>query len=256
MMENDKYIIFLDIDGTVFDGKKIPENNIIALRRARAEGHKVFINTGRANCIVTKEMLEAIEPDGVVSAMGTAIFVGDKLIYSALMNEEDVEYLVRFGDERGMFVIIESIERLVCLNGPAFAGQSNFISEADELRRIYPDMNISKISFMRHLTDEETDILKKRFSSVYVHRSYAEIPTPGHNKATAIARVCEYYGIDVSHSIAMGDSGNDYDMVKFAGIGVAMGNATEQIKSVADFITLKCEEGGVAYALEKLIFGE
>lgn len=255
-IEKGKYIIFLDIDGTVFDGEKVPERNIMALRRARAEGHKVFLNTGRAHCIVTKEILDAVEPDGVVCSMGTAIFVGDECIYSAVMDEDDVNYLVKFGDERDIFVIIESVEQLVSLKGPGYLNQNNFIYRAEELREKYPDMKVSKVSFMRLLTEEEQNLLKKRFHSVYVHEKYAEIPPEAHNKATAIARVCEYYGTNVAHSIAMGDSGNDDEMVKFAGIGVAMGNATENIKKVADFITLNCEDGGVGYALEKLVFGE
>jgi hydroxymethylpyrimidine pyrophosphatase-like HAD family hydrolase len=123
-----------------------------------------------------------------------------------------------------------------------------------ELREKYPDMNISKISLMRHLSDDDLKMLESRFPVVYAHDSYAEIPTEGHNKATGIARVCEYYGVDVSRSIAMGDSGNDDEMVKYAGIGVAMGNATDAIKSAADFITVDCAEGGVAYALEKILW--
>jgi HAD superfamily hydrolase (TIGR01484 family) len=115
-------------------------------------------------------------------------------------------------------------------------------------------MNISKISFMRQLTKEEQDELEKRFCSLYVHEKYAEIPPENHNKATGIARVCEYYVTNVAHTIAIGDSGNDDDMVRFAGIGVAMGNATEKIKAAADFVTLDCEDGGVAYALQKFIF--
>ena len=253
-LENDKYIIFLDIDGTVFDGECVPEENKKALARARAAGHKIFLNTGRAHCIVTKEILDAVKPDGVISAMGTSIFAGDELIYSAVMNEDDVQYLVKFGDERDMFVIIESIERLVSLKGPAFLGQDNIIWSAAELRENYPDMNVSKISLMRRLSDEEMSILQKRFPMVYRHEDYAEISPVGHNKATGIARVCEYYGADVAHTIAMGDSGNDDDMIKFAGIGVAMGNATEEIKAVADYITLTCGEAGVAHAIEKFLF--
>lgn len=253
-IEDGKYIIFLDIDNTVYDGKKVPEKNIIALARARAEGHKVFINTGRAHCIVTKDIIDAVKPDGIISAMGTAIFIGDEQIYSAVMDEDDIEYLVKFGDDRDIFVIIESVEKLVSLKGPAFLGQNNFLGSASELREKYPDMNVSKISLMKHLSGEEIKILESRFPIVYAHENYAEIPTAGHNKATGIARVCEYYGIDVLRSIAMGDSGNDDEMIKFAGIGVAMGNATEKIKAAADFITLDCKDGGVAYALEKFIF--
>lgn len=253
-LEQGKYIIFLDIDGTVFDGKKVPEKNILALARARSEGHKVFLNTGRAHCIVTKDILDAIKPDGLVTAMGTSVFIGNEQIYSSVMDEDDIEYLVKFGDERDIFVIIESVEKLVSLKGPAFLGQNNLISCASELREKYPDMNISKISLMTHLSDEDIKLLETRFPVVYVHENYAEISAFGHNKATGISLVCEYYGVDISRSIAMGDSGNDDEMIKIAGIGVAMGNATDRIKEVADFITLDCDDGGVAYALEKFIF--
>lgn len=255
-IEQGKYIIFLDIDGTVFDGRNVPEKNKEALCRARAEGHKVFLNTGRADCIVTKEILEAVKPDGVVSAMGTAVVIDGKLIYSATMDEDDVQYLIRFGDERGLFVVIESVEKLVSMHGSAYSGQENFLDNAEEFRLQYPDMNVSKISFMKHLDDEEVKELEKHFDKVYNHSGYAEIPARGNNKATGIERVCEYYGTDIAHSIAMGDSGNDDEMIKFAGIGVAMGNATENIKAVADMVTLSCKEGGVAYALEKLIFNK
>ena len=254
LIEKDKYIIFLDIDNTVFDGKKVPEKTAKALEKAKMLGHKVFLNTGRAHCIVTKDIVDAVKPDGIVSAMGTAIFVGEECIFSALMKEEDVRFLVKYGDDIGAFVIVESIEKLVSMHGPGFLGQSNFIEKAEELYSSYPDIKVSKISIMRTLPDEDLSMLREKFPAVYSHSGYTEIPPEGCNKATGIARVCEYYGTDVAHSIAMGDSGNDYDMIKFAGIGVAMGNATDDIKEIADFVTTRCEEGGVAYALEKLLF--
>ncbi|MBO5023513.1 MAG: HAD family phosphatase [Clostridia bacterium] len=250
----DKYIIFLDIDNTVFDGKRVPEKTAKALAKAKELGHKVFINTGRAHCIVTKDIIDAIRPDGIVSAMGTSIFVGDECIFSALMKEEDAKFLVKYGDDIGAFVIIESVEKLVIMHGQGFMGQDNFIEKAEDLYTSFPDMKVSKISIMRTLPDDDLAMLRARFPAVYSHSGYTEIPPEGCNKATAIARVCEYYGTDVAHSIAMGDSGNDYDMIKLAGIGVAMGNATDDIKEVADFVTTRCEEGGVAYALEKLLF--
>ncbi len=253
-LENGKYIIFLDIDNTVFDGKEVPAKTAAALAEAKRRGHKVFLNTGRAHCIVTQDIIEAVKPDGVISAMGTSIFVGDKCVFSALMEKDDVDFLVKYGEEIGVFTIIESVERLVSMKGPAFMGQNNFIDKAEELYTAFPDMKVSKISFMKKLPDEDVAMLRAKFPAVYSHSGYVEIPPEGCNKGTAIARVCEYYGTDVAHSVAMGDSGNDYDMVKFAGIGVAMGNATDDIKEVADFVTTDCKDGGVAYALEKLIF--
>ena len=249
----DKYIIFLDIDGTVFDGECVPEENKKAIARARAAGHKIFLNTGRAQCIVTKEILDAVKPDGVISAMGTAIFIGDDCIYSATLPERDAKYLIKYSEEHGIFAIIESIERLVSINGPAFLGQENFISSADELSVLYPDMKVSKISLMADIPEGDIEVFRTLFQAVYKHPTFTEIPPKGCNKATGIARVCEYYGADIAHTIAIGDSGNDDDMIKFAGIGVAMGNATEEIKAVADYVTLICGEAGVAHALEKIL---
>ncbi len=249
----DKYIIFLDIDGTVFDGESVPEENKKALAKARAAGHKVFLNTGRAHCIVTKEILDAVKPDGVISAMGTSIFIGDDCIYSAALPESDARYLIKYGEEHGIFVIIESIERLVSMNGPAFMGQENFISAAEELSVLYPDMKVSKVSLMADIPEGDVAVFRTLFPAVYKHPTFTEIPPEGCNKATGIARVCEYYGADVARTIAIGDSGNDDDMIKFAGIGVAMGNATEEIKAVADYVTLTCGEAGVAHALEKFL---
>ena len=255
-LEKDKYIIFLDIDGTVFDGTGVPERTAKALTRAKSAGHKIFLNTGRADCIVTKEIRDAVDPDGVVSAMGTAIFVGEECIYSAYMSKEDAQFLVSFGEEQGVFVIIESIEKLVSMNGPAFLGQENFLDKAEDLFTKYPEMNVSKVSFMQTLAEEALAVLRERFVGVYAHSGYVEVPTGDCNKATAISRVCEYYGVGIDRAIAMGDSGNDLDMVRFAGIGVAMGNATADIKAAADLVTLSCEEGGVGYAIEKLVFGD
>ncbi len=252
----DKYIIFLDVDSTVFDGKAVHERTVKALARAKKEGHLVFLNTGRAHCILFDEFMKPVDPDGVVGSMGTGVSVGDEIVYSAEMPREDVEFLMRFGEERGLMTLAESVEKLVLMNIPeALYGQNHFVRTTDEFFEKYPDMRVSKISYMQKMSGEHIAELRERFpQSVYVHSKYTEIPARGCNKATGIARVCEYYGVGVEQTIAIGDSGNDDDMLKFAAIGVAMGNATQEIKEIADFITTDCREGGVGYALEKLLF--
>ena len=107
---------------------------------------------------------------------------------------------------------------------------------------------------MNPVSERDIDILKNGDRVVYAHRDYIEIPTRGCNKATGMKIVCDHFGLDVRQSIAMGDSINDEDMIAYAGIGVAMGNADEYIKSIADHITSPCGDGGVADAIEKLIF--
>ncbi|KOA20796.1 sugar phosphatase YidA [Clostridium homopropionicum DSM 5847] len=80
-----------------------------------------------------------------------------------------------------------------------------------------------------------------------------EILSKGVTKGTGIQLIAEKLGIHKDDVICIGDSGNDIDMINFAGLGVAMGNATTEIKEVADFVTLSNEEDGVAHVINKFI---
>lgn len=71
------------------------------------------------------------------------------------------------------------------------------------------------------------------------------------NKGVALEAVCEYFGIPTAQSIAFGDSMNDAEMLRAAGIGVAMGNSSEQVKLLADQVCESCAEDGVAKALTR-----
>ena len=250
-----KYIIFLDVDGTIYEGGEVLDKTSDALIKAKMRGHKVFLNSGRMQCIIPHTVLEKVRPDGVVGGMGTAITIGNELIFSARMERDEVEYLMRFGEKRGFFTIAESVDRLVIMNGQEVQGQNSFVNTADEFFEKYADMPVSKISYMNAVSEDDVKALMEDGRAIYVHSDYVEIPARGCNKATGIKIVCDHLGADVEQSIAMGDSANDDDMIKFAGIGVAMGNANEYIKSIADYVTSSCSEGGVADAIEALIFG-
>ena len=63
----------------------------------------------------------------------------------------------------------------------------------------------------------------------------------------------DYLGIKKENSIAVGDSSNDIEMLKNAGIAIAMGNAEDAVKSMADFVSTDCDNGGVGYAIEMML---
>ena len=65
--------------------------------------------------------------------------------------------------------------------------------------------------------------------------------------------MCEALGIPVEQSIAVGDQSNDLTMIRIAGLGVAMGNATEEVKAVADTVTADCDHDGVAQVIEQYL---
>lgn len=83
---------------------------------------------------------------------------------------------------------------------------------------------------------------------------YFDVVQPGVSKATGIRALMDAFGIDASEVMAFGDAGNDADMLRLAGVGVAMGNASDELKSIADLVCDPCEEQGVLKVLEE-VFG-
>ncbi|MDF2963402.1 MAG: Cof-like hydrolase, partial [Paenibacillus sp.] len=85
------------------------------------------------------------------------------------------------------------------------------------------------------------------------HPLNLELNPKGINKASGIRQVCSLLGIGMSQVIAMGDSLNDESMIREAGLGVAMGNAQDEVKEFADVITATNEEHGVAKIIEQYV---
>ena len=79
-------------------------------------------------------------------------------------------------------------------------------------------------------------------------KNSGEISIKGTDKVTGIKLVMDYFGCDHEHTIAMGDGNNDITMLNFVNYGVAMGNATEKLKSVAQFVSDDVNEDGLAKA--------
>lgn len=96
-------------------------------------------------------------------------------------------------------------------------------------------------------------------SSLNITRSkpyYLEIMNPKANKAQALKLLAEHFGIEQREVMALGDSYNDLEMIQWAGLGVAMGNAPAEVKRVADYVTASNEDNGVAEALQIWIIGK
>jgi len=125
-------------------------------------------------------------------------------------------------------------------------------------RTIKDDDEILKI-----VLEEEKDVLdkitsqipKELFEEYNVIRS-VEFMKKGCNKATGIEKLAQHLGISNEEIIAIGDASNDKEMIEYAGLGVAMGNAEDEIKMLANFITKSNEEDGVAYVINKFIIND
>lgn len=270
-------IIFLDIDGTFTVPLEKPTPLAVeAVREARKNGHKVLLCTGRNMPLISQDILN-VGFDGVIASAGSHIEAEGKVILDSLLPEEGVQecmdILHRFGvycrieDPYGMYMDLE-MEELV---RQAVPNQTN--SELIRMKKEletgigiqpyakYSRMGAYKVCFIcmnLHDIEKTKPYLEDRFN--YVIHPYAsdavsfngELIRKGMDKGEGIERICAYYEEEMSATVAFGDSMNDYQMLTCAGTAVAMGNACEELKKIADRICENVENDGVYYELKRM----
>lgn len=255
-------LIFFDIDGTLVgeDGVTIPDSARRAIRRARAAGHICMINTGRTLKLVGAGLTEQAEFDGMALGCGTrVIYRGKTLLHKSFSVQEGTG-------------IIEALHRHrvdACLEG----SENNYFDSDD---RIFSDNFRRFVSYFSKFNYGSFEDAPGRFDKIYAYvdnlenmegfrreyegvldfvdrdRGFFEIMPKGFSKASAMDFVAETLGIPMEETAAIGDSSNDIPMIEHAHIGIAMGNATEDVKKIADYVSTGVQEDGIENALRWL----
>jgi len=253
-----KYALFFDIDGTLvsFKTHQIPASTIFALTQAKANGHKVFIATGRPPLIITN--LGAIEHliDGFVTTNGAFCFVGKEVIRCKEIPKDDVKVLVEDVQQKNYGLIVVG-EKDVAVLDPHGEVDRVFRQEiaVENLDQVKPLEDVLKQRILQ-LTPFFSEAYERNMmqripgcTSGRWHPAFTDITAKGADKGEGILTMAAHLGLNPLHTIAFGDGGNDTSMIKAAGIGVAMGNGLESLKQAADFTTTSVDEDGVLNAL-------
>lgn len=106
--------------------------------------------------------------------------------------------------------------------------------------------------FEEHETEDIMGNILQNCSDSRWHPAFADCVAKGVDKAVGIDKVLEYYGFDLSEAMAFGDGGNDITMLRHVGTGVAMGNASDEVKAAADIVTTSVDEDGISRILSML----
>ncbi len=250
-MKEKKYAIFLDIDNTLMYQGKIPQINIEAINKVRNNGHFVFINTARSYACIPENLKDFNLFDGFVAGIGTDLRLKKKQIFSRIMTIDELKLMANLflGDERE--VVFEG-EDLMLYISPVDSEDVAILENATDFETKYKNNRFSKMYVRGQLTQKEKDVLSTDFT-VFQHGHYAEFVKKGFDKATGMQMMIDHISIPKENCIAMGDSANDEDMLKFAGISVAMGNSIPEIKAICDYVSCDAKDGGVAEALNHFI---
>lgn len=272
--------IVLDIDGTLLNtGKIIAEKTKQALIAAQEKGIKVILASGRptTGMLELAEQLEMTKYEGfLVSYNGARVTdcLTKEVLFNQAMSIETgqaiLEHLKNFDvipmiDKEDYLYVNDVYSGMLDLPDGAFniieyeARGGNFkLSEIDDLAAFatFPINKIliaaqpeylQKIAPALHAPFDE--IVTAAFSAPF----YFEFTDKGIDKAKALNTVFPEMGIHSENIIAFGDGHNDRSIIEYAGIGVAMGNAVDALKEIADDVTLSCDEDGIAAGLEKYL---
>ncbi|MCR5054279.1 MAG: HAD family hydrolase [Lachnospiraceae bacterium] len=253
-------LLFFDIDGTLWDYKNyIPDSTRKAIRTARKNGHKAFLNSGRSRAFITNEDLLGIGFDGIVSACGTRVEYMGETIFEERVPYDLAEFTVRTANEHGFRNILEGPEYLYMDKDDFYGdmyGEKVMKEMGDRLLSIKDNWGKWEMNKLSSATNVEEDrrqecfrLLEPYYDFLIHNTLVVEMVPKGHTKGTGIKKVCELLGESIENTFAFGDSINDLDMLKDAGHGIAMGNGTDTIKEVADHITTDMMDDGIHNAM-------
>jgi Cof subfamily protein (haloacid dehalogenase superfamily) len=264
-------IAFLDVDGTILDhGKVIADSTVAAIRSARAAGTLVYLATGRAAGDIHPDVA-AIGFDGAITNGGAYATSGDTTIVADPMPRDAVEVLVAYFETHGILFFLQTNDAVYASPRvqAAIAGYMRqwlgAHGEPDE-----PQMAPQGAPRFRDLAEIDLDAVAKAVfisdATDTVERAAADLgdlfhvvpgsmPLPGGSngelgmrgttKGSAIVAVLAHLGIDSADAIGIGDSWNDVEMFEVCGVGIAMGNASDELKRLADEVTTSVRADGI-----------
>ena len=249
-------IAFFDIDGTIlrFGKPDITEKVKEALNKLQENGVLICLATGRPLVAIPK--FEGVKFDLTIAFNGSVCMAGDKVITNLVIPYEEVMTIINNATRMGRAVAIATKTKIVA-NGADEALREYFelaslkatpSPEFDEAvkEEVYQMM----LGCERSEWDEVLEGTNNARIAAWWDSAVDIIPD-GSGKGNAIKKVVEYFGFSLDETIAFGDGGNDADMLFTAGVGVAMGNASDSVKAVADEVCGGVDEDGIYYYLKE-----
>ena len=251
--------LFFDIDGTLvsFNTHKVAQSTIDGLNIAKERGIKIFISTGRPLSFINK--LEDIEHliDGYITTNGSYNFMGKSVISMHSIPKEEVLTLVDYLNKHEYPAILVGTDNTAVINHKPIVDRIVI----DTLNITNIDFSITAETVLQQdilqitpfITQEQQDIIMPQIphcASERWHPEFIDTVNKQASKGKALSDIVAYNDLLISETMAFGDGGNDISMLLKAGVGVAMGNANDNVKAMANYVTSSADDDGIYKALK------
>ncbi|HWT76964.1 MAG TPA: Cof-type HAD-IIB family hydrolase [Mobilitalea sp.] len=261
-------MIALDLDGTLNnDDKKITQKTRDALIAVQKQGVTVVLASGRPTSGLKRESdaLELEKYNGILLSYNGGKVVDattKEVLYEKSLPKETAVKLLKHIEDFPVTPIVDNGKHYYTKSKDEFMIEfesklNNMgIKEVDNVADAL-DFNPVKVliaapnEYLMPASEKIMEPFQKELSFVQSTPFYLEATMKGINKASSLQAVCDKLNIKSEEVMAFGDERNDLKMIEFAGLGVAMGNACDMLKEVADEITLSNNEDGIAHTLKK-----
>lgn len=259
-------LIAIDIDDTLLnDDIIVTENTKAALKRAIESGVTVTLATGRMFSSAQKIARQINLNVPIITYQGALVktLLDGKVLYEKNVPAAPARELLQYAQQHGLHIqlyvddVLYAAEENERLQKYATLVNMTYSIEPDLTKLIEQPNHKMLMIDEPNVIDHHLSILQQRFGHVlHLTKSkphYLEVTNPEATKGHALQFMAEHIGCTMEQTIAIGDALNDREMVQVAGLGVAMGNAVEELMNLADYVTLSNNEDGVAHVIEKFV---
>lgn len=265
-------LLAVDMDGTVLNSdKKISPRTKAAIDNLISRGVYVVVSTGRglAELSEYRDDLRNMHYGILISGGLFYDFINDKPIKINAVDEQTILQLIDFGLEENAMIHLHTVRESIAREDDI---QNMAAFDMAIYQRMFDHVCTRCDDFKKYVHEHPGDVVKvnlyhrdktsrdrnfARISKLNLSISYAEaqnleVSPANVTKASGLRELCEFLKLDLAETVAIGDADNDKEILQTAGLAIAMGNASDEIKSLADFVTLDNDNDGVAAAIEKI----
>lgn len=248
-----KRIVSFDLDMTLLDHKtwEIPESAMQAVELLRRDSIIVIASGRNMNQALSISYRDMLRPDAIIHMNGTCVEAEGQILYEHLMDKERLRRLLSYGEANGISLgaSIDGVDYYIHPEAVVHhdmvrwgVSERNF-GDGWKLMEM-PVRTLVYIGGPERIGELEAQFPDMKFP-MFSGKMGADVVEQEASKANGLLRLCRYYGIDRAQTVAFGDSMNDYEIIREAGLGIAMGNSVDELKMVADYVTDDIDKEGI-----------